>query len=354
MDFYNLKGKIISPNEIELSDGRVITSENIVITTGSAPADLPFLKRDGKYIVNSDDALEVTDVPGKLLVIGAGAIGLEMGVIYKYLGSDVTVVEIMPHIVPGSDFECADILHKELNKQKVKVLCSCSASDPVINEEEHKVSMKFKTDDKEWEDSFDKVLVAVGRKPYSEGAFSDNLGIKLDEKGFIKVDSNLMTDVKNIYACGDVTAGQLLAHRASHQATAIVEHILNSTPVHQNAVPWAVFTFPEFAGIGISEEEAKESGITYKVGKFPYSAGSRSNAIDEKAGIVKVITDENGVIIGAHIIGAEAGELLPVLIYAVIKGVKTEEFKELIFIHPTLSENIWEAVGEAGGFSIHI
>lgn len=352
------KGKAIAADTISITlpDGEIqeIKAHHIVISTGSVPAELPFLKIDNNYIISSDKALDLEDIPEKLLVIGAGAIGLEMATIYSYLGSKVQVVEIMDHILPGTDIEVADILMNELKKQKIKLHTATACSNPTINEEEKTISFDFKSEKKEWQDSFSKVLLSVGRKPFTEGAIDESLGIELDKRGFIEVNQNLQTAVPSIFACGDVIGQPLLAHKASHQAIAIVDFIHERKDIEHHPVPGAVYTFPELATIGLSEEQAKDQGIDIKIGRFPYAAGSRANAIDEKAGLIKVIADDKNTIIGAHIVGYGADELMPILNHAVTTKMKAHAFKEMTFIHPTLSEGIWEAVGEIGGFSIHI
>ncbi len=350
-------GKVTAADTVVVdTDGETkeLKAKNIVVCTGSKGAELPFLKVDGKYVIDSDIALEVKEVPEKLLVVGAGAVGLELGLVYAYLGAKVTVVEIMGQVLPGSDKELADILEKELKKQKMKISTSTTATNPTIDEESNTISMDFKQGEKEWTDSFSKVMLSVGRLPNTEGVFDESLPIQMDKRGFVQVNENLQTGVPTIYACGDVVGNPLLAHKASHQAMAIVDYIADKKPIHHPPVPGAVFTFPEFASIGLTEEDAKAKGIEVKVGKFPYSAGSRSNAIDEKNGMVKIIADQDNTLIGAHIVGAEAGELMPILNYAVTKKLKAEDFKEMTFIHPTLGENIWDAVGTITGTAIHI
>ncbi|MEN8222836.1 MAG: dihydrolipoyl dehydrogenase [Acidobacteriota bacterium] len=354
VDMIKGTGKVIAPGVIEVDGSDKYEARNIIISTGSSPAELPHLKFDDEFIISSDKALLIEDVPEKLLVIGAGAIGVEMGVIYSYLGSEVTIVEIMDQIIPGSDRELSDMLAGELRKSRIKVLTSTSVSDPSINNATGKITFKVKDDKGEHEEEYSRALLSVGRKPNSSDIFSSDIGIELDKKGFIVTGKNLKTGAEGIYACGDVIGHPLLAHKASHQAIAIVDFILDGKDIHEMVVPGAVFTFPELASVGITEEEAKTKGIDYKAGRFPYSAGSRSNAVEEKTGMVKVISDENNILLGAHILGAEAGELLPLLTYAVSKKLKVTEFRDLVFIHPTLSENVWEALGEAGGYSIHI
>ncbi len=303
-------------------------------------------------MIGSDQLLRLDEVPSSMLVIGAGAVGLEWALIYSYLGCKVTVVEILETVLPGSDPEIAQVLRNELIKQGIVIHTATAVADPVVGEEN--VELTFRKGGQEWREAFAKVLLAVGRLPNSEGLLAPELGLALDAKGFIPVSRDLETVVPGIYACGDVVGPPLLAHKASHQAMAVVEHIVSGRSVAQHPQPAAVFTFPEVASIGLSEPQALQQGLKPLIGRFPYAAGSRANAIDEKAGLVKVVAGEDGALLGAHIVGAEAGELLPLLTYAVQHGLKAGEFRDLVFIHPTLSENLWEALGEVGGFSVHI
>jgi dihydrolipoamide dehydrogenase len=344
-------GFIKDAQTIEISGSQEIQTKNIVIATGSEAAELPQIKVDGKCIINSTHALELNSIPKKMLVIGAGAVGVELGLIYQYLGAEVTIVEIMDHIIPGNDTELTTMLQNELKKQQLKIYTQTRFQ--IENYENDKITGRFSNQTQEWSDTFDKVLLSVGRKPNTENLFAASLGIKLDKRGYICVNSNLQTDAASIFACGDVAGPPLLAHKASHEAIAIVDYLLTNQPVHLPPIPGAVFTNPELAGVGLTEDSAKEQKINYKIGRFPYSAGSRSNAIDEKTGLVKVICDQNNHLLGAHILGAEASELMPLLVYGVSKKMKAEDFREMIFIHPTLSENIFEALGNAGGFAIH-
>jgi dihydrolipoamide dehydrogenase len=348
------RGQVTAADTVLVDEEREFKTKHIVIATGSKSAELPFLNVDGTFVINSNMALELKDIPGKLLVVGAGAVGLELGLIYTYLGSQVTVVEILDQILPGSDTELMAILKNELKKQKMKIHTSTAASNPVLNQETKTISLDFKQGEKEWKEEFSLVMLSVGRIPNTTGIFHESINIKTDKSGFIMVNDNLQTTVPTIFACGDVVGNPLLAHKASHQAIAIVEFIAEGKEMVHHPIPAAVFTFPEFASIGLTEGEAKARGMNIKIGRFPYAAGSRSNAIDEKNGLVKVISDEDNTLVGAHIVGAEAGELMPILNYAISKKLKAETFKEMIFIHPTLGENIWESVGEISGGSIHI
>lgn len=345
------KGRIVGSNQVLVDNEKEISAAHIVVATGSKAAELPFLKRDGQKIINSDDLLELESVPETMLVIGAGAVGLEWALIYSYLGSKVTVVEIMDSIVPGSDREVAEILRVELVKQNITIHTATAISDPRLGE---KVQMTFKKGEKIWDDEFAKVLLAVGRTPNSKDIFAAAVPVVPDNKGFIPVSADLQTAVPSIFACGDVIGAPLLAHKASHQAMAIVDHIVSGAPVPHHPWPGVIFTFPEMAAIGLTEEQAAQDGRQVKIGRFPYAAGSRANAIDEKSGLVKIIADRENIVLGAHVVGAEAGELLPLLTYAVTRRLQCEEFKDLVFAHPTLGENLWEALGEIAGFSVHI
>jgi len=351
IQFIRGRAQVVSQNTILVDNKNEMTARSIVIASGSRPAELPFLKWDGKLIVSSDELLKLDSIPETMLVVGAGAVGLEWALIYSYLGSKVTVVEIMETIVPGTDPEIASILKNELIKQNITIHTGTAISNPRLGE---KAGLNFKKGEKEWQEEFSKVLLAVGRVPNSTGLFAENLKFALDPKGFIPVSANLQTALPGIFACGDVIGPPLLAHKASHQAMAIVDFISSGKPVSHHPLPAAVFTFPEMATIGISESQALKDNLKIKIGRFPYAAGSRANAIDEKAGLVKVIAAEDHTILGAHIVGAEAGELLPLLTYAVTRKLKCDEFKDLVFAHPTLGENLWEAMGEIANFSIHI
>jgi len=345
------KAQIVSANKILLDGQKEMSASHIVIASGSKAAELPFLKWDGQKIINSDNLLELDSVPETMLVVGAGAVGLEWALIYNYLGCKVTVVEIMDTIVPGTEKEIAEILKIELIKQNITIHTSTAISNPRLGE---KVQLTFKKGDKVWDEEFAKVLLAVGRTPNSAGIFTGDTPIVLDSKGFIQVSSNLQTAVPNIFACGDVIGPPLLAHKAAHQAMAIVDFLVNGTAVPHHPLPAVIFTFPEVATVGITQEQAAKNNLQVKIGRFPYAAGSRANAIDEKTGLVKIIADMENTILGAHIVGAEAGELLPLMTYAVTRKLKCDEFKDLVFAHPTLGENLWEAMGEIARFSIHI
>ncbi len=353
VEWVNGSGRIVAKDTIRMEDGREIRARHIVIATGSRMAELPHIKIDGERIIGSRQALDVTDVPKRLLVIGAGAIGLENAFIYRWLGSEVTVVELMEQVVPGSDTEVAAILSAEMKKQKIRIHTSTRTESVRIGS--GAVEAAFSSADENWAGEYDRVLLAVGRRPVTEDVFSPDLPIQVNRQGFIQVDENLRTGLENVYACGDVVGQPMLAHKASHQAMAIVDHIRHGRPVQHHAVPAAVFTDPEMASVGLTEAEARSQyGEEVKVGRFPFAAGSRANAVDEKAGLVKVIAAPDHTVIGGHIVGADAGELILPLTLAVTKAIKAEDLLDLTFIHPTLGESVWEALAAVYGRSVHI
>jgi len=351
IELINGRGRLAAPGKVALADGGQIEARHVCLATGSRAADLPFLKRDGRIVLNSDDLLDLKDIPRSLLVVGAGAVGLEWALIFAYLGSQVTVAEIMDQVLPGTDREIADILQNELQKQGLRITTATSISAPRLGDG---ICLTCKQGEKSWEERADKVLLAVGRLPESRDIADPHSGLTVDGKGFVAVDGNLRTSIPGVFACGDLVGPPLLAHKAAHQAVAVVDFIAGGQAVGHQSVPAAVFTFPEVATVGFSEREARERLGKVVVGRFPYAAGSRANTMDEKSGLVKVIATETGVIVGGHIVGADAGELLPLLTYAVQHQLTAMAFKELILIHPTLGENVWEAIGEVAGFSIHL
>jgi dihydrolipoamide dehydrogenase len=346
------RGRLSAADRVTVEGHGEVAARHVVLAPGSLPAELPFLACDGRVVLSSNDLLRLEAVPESLLVVGAGAVGLELALVYAYLGSKVTVVEVLENILPGSDVETTSVLRNELIKQGLTIHTATAMADPLVGADSVRVTLKQK--EKEWSEEFSRVLLAVGRKPNTAGLIADGVGVELDRRGFIKVDANLRTAVPSVFACGDAVGAPLLAHKASHQALAVVEHLRSGSPVHASPMPAAVFTFPELAGVGLSEEEARRQNLAVRIGRFPFAASSRANAVEEKVGLVKVLAGEDGTLLGAHLVGPEAGELMPVLTLAVTRGMKAADLRDLICIHPTLSESLWEAVGQVGGFSIHI
>jgi len=334
---------------------KVIEAEKVIVATGSRAASLPFLKPDGRNVVTSTEALEFAEVPKSLLVIGAGAIGLEIGSIYRRLGTDVTVLEILPTILPGSDRETAARLDRVFKKHGPTILTQMRIEGAKV--EEGKVTLKgtcLRTN-APFEYAAEKVLLAAGRKPATENLCDGLPILDLDRTGFIKVNEKLETSVPGIYAIGDVIGGKLLAHKAYHDAVVAVENASGfERTVDDAAVPMAVFTEPEFASVGLTTEEAAERGIKIQTGVFLLQASGRAMTMDATDGMVKIIADESDRVIGAHILAPGASDMIPVLTMAVSKGLELADVASLIYIHPSLSETVGEAALKAKGEALHI
>jgi dihydrolipoamide dehydrogenase len=330
-------------------------AEKIIVATGSRAASLPFLKPDGRTVLTSREALELEDIPRSLLVVGAGAIGLEMGSIYQRLGADVTVLEILPGILPGADRETARRLDRVLKKNGPKVLVRMRIESARVTDEGVTLTGTSLSDDAAFEYSAQKCLLAAGRKPHTEGLFDGAPFLERDRSGFIRVDERLETGVPGIYAIGDVIGGKLLAHKAYYDGLVAVENASGmARKTDYRAVPMAVFTEPEFASVGLTSEEAEAHGIKTQSGVFPLQASGRAMTMDSLDGIVKVVADAADTVIGAHLLAPGASDLIPVLTMAVARGMKLKDVAEVIFIHPSLSETIGEAALKAKGEALHI
>jgi len=334
---------------------RVYDAEKVIVATGSRAAGLPFLKADGRTVITSTEALELPEVPKSLLVIGAGAIGLEMGSIYRRLGTDVTVLEIMPQILPGADRESVTRLERVFKKQGLKVFTEMRIDEAVV--EEGAVTLKgvcLKTK-APFEYRAEKALLSAGRKPNTADLFDGEPFLEMD-RGFIKVGPSLETNVAGVYAIGDVIGGKLLAHKAYHDALVAVENAAGLPPrtVDYTALPMAVFTEPEFASVGLTQEEAVAKGTKVQCGVFPLQASGRALTMDATEGMIKVLADESDRVIGAHIVAPGASDLIPVLTMAVAKRMTLADLDKIIYIHPTLSETIGEAARKAKNKALHI
>jgi dihydrolipoamide dehydrogenase len=334
---------------------RVLEAGKVIVATGSRAADLPFLKADGRTVITSTEALELAEVPKSLLVIGAGAVGLEMGSIYRRLGTDVTVLEILPQALPGTDRESVTRLERVFKKQGLKVFTEMRIDEAAVSGDG--VTLKglcVKTDTR-FEYHGEKVLLSAGRKPNTADLFEGEPFLEMD-RGFIKVGPTLETNVPGVYAIGDVIGGKLLAHKAYSDALVAVDNAsgLPRRTVDYRALPMAVFTEPEFASVGLTQEEALAEGIKVQAGVFPLQASGRALTMDATDGMIKVLADESDRVIGAHIVAPGASEMIPVLTMAVAKGMTLEELDSIIYIHPSLSEAIGEAALKAKNKALHI
>jgi dihydrolipoamide dehydrogenase len=333
---------------------RLIEADRIIVATGSRAAGLPFLEADGRTVLTSTEALELPEIPKSLLVIGAGAIGLEMGSIYKRLGTEVTVLEILPQILPGADREAVTRLERALKKQGLKIFTGVKIESAGIADGTVTLRGVVLATQAPFEHKAEKVLLSAGRKPNTEELFDGPPFLEMD-RGFLKVNASLETNVPGIYAIGDVIGGKLLAHKAYHDAIVAVENAAGmSRTADYAALPASVYTEPEFATVGLTQEEAAAKGLKVKSGVFPLQASGRAMTMDATDGLVKVLADEAGRVIGAHVVAPGASDLMPVLTMAVAKGLTLRELDSIIYIHPTLSETIGEAALKANNEALHI
>ena len=352
-------GYISSPNEIIVSNNgkeEVIKSNKILIATGSVVAPLNNIKIDEKNIVSSTGALELKKVPKRLIVVGGGYIGLEMGTVWRRLGSQVTVIEYLDRILPGMDSEVAKKFKLILQKQGIDFKLNTAIKDARVDKGSVYLSANNNSTKENLSFEADVVLIATGRIPNTQNLGLDTLGIKLSQKGEILVNNNFETNVSNIYAIGDVIPGPMLAHKAEEDGIAAVE-IMNGVAGHVNydLVPGIVYTSPEVATLGKTEDELKESQIKYNKGVFPFSANSRARAINHTDGFVKILSDKNSdKVLGVHIIGHEAGNLVHEVATAMSFGGSAEDIARTCHGHPTLNEAVKEAALAAGTGAIHI
>jgi dihydrolipoamide dehydrogenase len=355
---YKGTGSFKSATQVSIIDDKkketIINSDKIIISTGSEPISLPGVKFDEKVIVSSTGALALSKVPKKMVIVGAGYIGLEMGSVWSRLGSEVHVVEFLDHITPGMDKEISKEFMKILQKQGINFHLQTKVNSIKKNNKRAVVSTTNR-DGKKINFECNVVLVSVGRKPNTKNLNLDAIGIALDDKKRVKVDKNFQTNVKNIYAIGDVIAGPMLAHKAEEEGIAIAELIAGqSGHVNYNIIPGVVYTSPEVASIGKTEEQLKDLNQKYKVGKFPFMANSRAKAINETDGFVKILAEEKtDKVLGVHIIGSHAGEMIAQIAIAMEFGSSSEDIARTCHAHPTFSEAIKEAALSVDKRPIH-
>jgi len=358
VSYFKGTGSFKNNNEISILDEKgtetLIHSEKTIIATGSVPVSLPGIEIDEKIIVSSTGALKLDKVPTKMVVVGGGYIGLEMGSVWSRLGAEVHVVEFLDHITPGMDKEISIEFMKILKKQgihfhmqnKVESIAKSNSGATVITIDKDGNKNEF---------DCDVVLISVGRKPNTQGLNLETIGVELDDKKRVKVDHAYKTNVQDIYAIGDVIAGPMLAHKAEDEGIAVAENIAGqSGHVNYDTIPGVVYTTPEVASIGKTEEQLKESNIEYKIGKFSFMANSRAKAIDDAEGFVKILADKNtDKVLGAHIIGPHAGELIAEIGVAMEFGASSEDIARTCHAHPTFSEAVKEAALSVDKRAIH-
>jgi dihydrolipoyl dehydrogenase len=333
--------------QIEVSNGdsaEVIEARNVIIATGSVPRQLPFAPVDNERIVDNTGALSLSEVPKRLGVIGAGVIGLEMGSVWKRLGSQVTILEALPNFLQAADEQVA--------KEALRVFTKVAGLDirlgvkiGAVKTSKKGVAVAYADPAGEQKTEFDVLIVAVGRAPQSASLDAETVGLKLDSRGFIEVDDHCRTNLANVYAIGDVVRGPMLAHKSSEEGVAVAEMIAGqSGHVNLDTVPWVIYTAPEIAWVGKTEQELKAAGVDYRTGQFPFIVNGRARAIGETAGFVKVLADtRTDRILGVHMIGPYASELISEAVVAMEFGAASEDIARIVHAHPTLSEALHEA-----------
>ena len=351
------EAKVLSANQVEvLNEGKteIIETKNVVIASGSSPINIPVAPIDHKNIVDSTGALEFSSVPKKLGIIGAGVIGLELGSVWSRLGSEVTILEAMDDFLPMTDKRISKDVLKEFNNQGLNINLGCKVTSAKATAKNVKVV--FDTKDGSSELTVDKLIVAVGRKPNTDNLFCENSGLTIDEKGFIPVNDFCETEIKNIWAVGDVVRGPMLAHKASEEGIMVVERIAGKhAEMHYDLVPSVIYTHPEVAWVGRNEEELLEAGVEFKSGSFPFAASGRALATGESTGFVKVIAEKKtDTILGVHVFGPAAADIVQQAVVAMEFGASAEDLGLTIFSHPTVSEALHEAALAVNGNAIHI
>ena len=351
-------GRIVSPASVEVTgaDGRkeTLTTKRILIATGSKPAALPGIAFDGKRIIHSTEALTLPEVPKRLIVIGAGAIGLELGSVWLRLGSEVQVFEFMDRITPGMDKASAATLQRALGRQGMKFTFGAAAQSAKVEKDVVKLTVKVGEETREVEG--DVLLVAVGRRPYSDGLGAKEVGVACDAKGRITVDDHFRTNVPGIFAIGDVIPGPMLAHKAEDEGIVAVERMAGiAAHLNPDLIPNVVYTWPEFASAGLTEEQARERGHEPVSGTFPFLANGRAKAMDERDGQVTLVADaKTDRLLGAHIVGPRASDLIAELVMAMELGASAEDVARTVHAHPTLPEAVREAALAVAKRPIHV
>ena len=347
-------GSIPEAGKVKVGD-EVHEAKNIVIATGSEASSLPGIEIDEKTVVTSTGALELDTIPGKMVVIGAGVIGLEMGSVYARLGTEVTVVEFLDHITPGMDAEISKVFQRTLKKQGLNFILGAAVQSVATDKKGAKVTYKLRKDDSEATIEADTVLVATGRKPYTDGLGAEALGLKLTERGMVVTNDHWQTNIPGVYAIGDAIAGPMLAHKAEDEGMAVAETIAGQHGhVNYGVIPGVIYTHPEVANVGKTEEQLKEEGRAYKVGKFSFMGNGRAKANFAGDGFVKILADKDtDRILGAHLIGPMAGDLIHEICVAMEFGAAAEDLARTCHAHPTFSEAVREAALACGDGPIH-
>ena len=344
----------VSPSATEGKETITATAKHIIIATGSEATKIPPAKVDNHRIVDSTGALEFNETPRKLCIIGAGVIGLELGSVWNRLGSEVVILEALESFLEPVDNQLSDEAYKILTKQGLDIKLGARVTGTGSNNQE--VIVIYEDKEGKQQISVDKLIVAVGRTPNTEGLDAEACGLTLDEKGFIKVDDQCQTNLPNVYAIGDVVRGPMLAHKASDEGVAVAERIAGQAGhINYHTIPWVIYTWPEIAWVGMTEQALEESGIDFKIGTFPFIANSRARATGDTTGMVKILADkQSDKILGVHILGPNASELISEAVLAMEFDASSEDIARTIHGHPSLSEAIHEAALDVDNRALHI
>jgi dihydrolipoamide dehydrogenase len=349
-------GVITGANEVTVDGKTKLNTKNILIATGSEVMNLPGVEINEKNIVSSTGALTLEKVPEHLVVVGGGVIGLELGSVWKRLGAKVTVVEFLDRITPGMDNEIAKQFQRILEKQGIEFKLGHKVTGVENKGKELKLTVEPAAGGAKAEIKADVVLVAIGRKPYTTGLGLDKVGVKMDARGRVEINHHFQTNIPNIYAVGDVVVGPMLAHKAEEEGVAAVEIMAGQKPhVDHNLVPGVIYTWPEVANVGKTEEQLKEAGVEYRSGKFPFLANSRGRSVGETDGFVKILADaKTDRVLGVHIIGPDAGTLIAEAVTVMEFGGSSEDIARTCHAHPTLNEAVKEAALATLGRVVHM
>ncbi len=357
IEFVNGRGKLGANREVEIepNDGETFsaTGKHVILAAGSVAFSIPNVEIDNEHIVDNVGVLEFEAVPERMGVIGAGVIGLEMGSVWKRLGTDVVLLEAMDELLGAVDKDIARAAGREFKKQGLDIRLGAKVSNASVKD--GKVEVTFEDKNGEQTETFDRLLVAIGRRAASEGLLSDDSGVKLTDRGQVEVDDDCRTSAENVWAIGDLVRGPMLAHKASEEGIAVVERIVTGHGhINLETIPWVIYTDPEIAWVGKTEKDLKEAGIEYRSGQFPFAATGRGLALGEAAGHVKILADaEDDRLLGVQIVGPIAGELIAECVVAMEFAGSSEDLARIVHAHPTLSEAVHEAALAVDGRAIH-
>jgi len=352
------RGRLLANHQVEFtahaSDEKIsLEAKNIILAAGSVPISIPNVEFDKKYIIDNEGALDLTEVPPRLGVIGAGVIGLELGSVWQRLGSKVTLLEALPTFLPTADQDVSKQAGRLFKQQGLDIRLGTLVKSASVVDDEVRVTLEDKNGESQI--NFDRLLVAVGRKPYTEGLLADDSGVELNEQGQINVNDQSQTSVPGVWAVGDCVRGPMLAHKASEEGIAVAELIAGKAAhIHFDTVPWVIYTDPEIAWVGKTEQQLKEEGRSYRTGSFPFAATGRGLAMGDAAGMVKMLADEDtDEILGVHIIGPGASELIAECVVTMEFHGASEDLARIVHAHPTLSEAVHEAALHVDRRAIH-